>query len=268
MPNALIIGCAHPATLINPDRGEPVTVLAGAAALIAQALTQSRRIRAALITPLDDAINGRATRQLLTQAGILFRALSSPQPTPHVLWQRQPEGPPTPEPHTMPDLAGPEMSRAIAQSAGDYDCVIADCHLAVPLLETLPPASPQLALHGTAADRCLRITATNPSRKAAVIINQEQAELLMSAQQAADYAQLAAALHAERLLVTLGAAGWWLYTPDGITQGQLPAAPPHRNYHDSTAAAAGLILQLTAPHPKPGDDLNATITSWVRRHPL
>lgn len=244
MPNhALVIGRAQTATISGLKSEPPELILGGAAALVTQELARTRLIRPTLLTAVDSETSGLATLELMKQAGILYRAVPCLSPTPTL--SIDPTQPAAAQQENLdPDsISVTDLGRALTQTVADYTHVVADCNLAVPVLENLAYSALGLSIHGVSADRCLRLMAAREQRKTVICVTQRQASALQQAHQISSPAGLNEALNTRFLLIT-GAYGNYQIYHRGRIMLQYPGMPQTRDIPDygvAEAAMAGLL---------------------------
>ena len=262
--NALVIGRALPAIFPNARGDPPAIHIGGSAALIAQGLLSADRIRPTLLTAIDpDTPSGRATRQLMTEHGMLFRAIPCESPTPFV--ELDPPGQ-TSRPRAQPSISREDLGHALRQTIEDYEHVIADCNLAVPVLEDIATAANVLSLHGTAVDRCVRIMSTQSRAKRLICLDDAQAAAMQQANSVQSTSELSRLLNAERMLVTHPRGGFELYQDHF----QIAKGPPQNadptclDYGVSEAAMAGMLSALIDPEPNFSKSITDAVADRLR----
>ena len=262
--NALIIGRALPVIFPNAQREEPDINVGGSAALIAQALLRDNRIRPTLLTAVDpDTPSGRAARQLMTENGILYRAIPCQSPTPFV--ELDPPGE-TSKPRAQPSISLEDLGHALRQTIDDYEHVIADCNLAVPALEVIAGSANLLSLHGTATDRCVRIMSTQSRSKHLVCLDEAQAVAMQQANNASSNQELSQVIKAERMLVTYRRGQFELYEDNRlVASGPAQKADPMcLDYGVSEAAMGGFIGAMSDEDSNVITSINEAVTGRLK----
>ena len=262
MPNhALVIGRAQPAIITGP--AEPVITIGGAAALITLELIRGETIRPTLLTAIDEETYGKATVQLMDQHGMLYRAIPTPSPTPTLELDASQPVAQVLESLNQDPISREDLGHALGQTVADYDHVVADCNLAIPVLEVLARTSKSLSMHGTSADRCLRLMSTQVNTKKALTVTERQVAALQQANKIERRADLTDLLRADYLLVTGQTGCYELYHGERLAiKAEQPAAPAPaggQDYGVTEAAMAGLLAAVDQPSSVIKDSIDAAI---------
>ena len=262
--NALVIGRALPVIFPNARSEQPAINVGGSAALIAHALLGDNRIRPTLLTAVDpDTPSGRATRQLIAENGILYRAIPCENPTPFI--ELDPPGE-TSRPRAQPSITVEDLGHALRQTIDDYEHVIADCNLAVPVLEIIAGSANLFSLHGTATDRCVRIMSTQNRAKNLVCLDEAQALAMQQANSAKSNWELSQIIQAERMLVTYPRGKFELYEDHRLVAEGPPqkADPMCLDYGVSEAAMGGFIGAMSEEESNVVTSINEAVSARLK----
>ena len=160
------------------------------------------------------------------------------------------------------------MNTAISQTAADYDYVVADCNVDTDILFDLGRISQKLIIHGNDDMRSIRIMASNPWPKAAVVINRRAAAALMEFSEAKAERNPQGRPRHRPAPSHQGQRRVDPLQPQGRVHSPPTYATDHHNYEGASAAAAAALVQAISRNlADPTNEINTAIADHLKVNP-
>lgn len=256
----LVIGNSVEETIVRAETGEIRKHIGGVGAIMARELALSGGATAE-VTFLTTTAPGQPALNILQAmeaAGVNTHIVNGHPPQTRKAQARitTRNGGPVSANGDWPPM--PSLSPHIESMAPEHDWTIVTANLTAHDLRTAETSSPNLAVNATSKHHVKRIPMLK--RPTVATMNNMEASALVKAMKTSSGTALRQALHADTLMVTLGAKGRIIHRQDMPSQvTEAPPAPENTDFIGAgDAATAGLVLALAC-----NLDLKATVDSFI-----